>query len=315
MNIVFMGTPDFAVPPLKALIDAGHSILMVVTQPDRQKGRGRAIASSPVKQCAEEYGIPVLQPEKIRAPEAVEALRACPADVYVVAAFGQILPPEVLELPAHGCINIHASLLPTLRGAAPIQQAILEGHARTGITIMRMDEGCDTGDILLQAPCPIEARDTAGTLFDKLAALGAETIVRALTLLQEGALTPVPQDPSLATHAQKMTPATGQIRWTERAVFIERLIRATDPWPGAVTFLEGKRMKICEARIADREVPRPDGALPGTILSAIPDGLFVLTGDGVLQVTALQAEGGRRMTVKDYLLGHTVTSGQTFDRR
>ena len=308
MRIVFMGTPDFAEAALKALIEAGFDIACVVTQPDREKGRGREVQASPVKTCAMAHGIPVLQPDRVRDPGAVKALASFRADVFVVAAFGQILPQKVLDIPRLGCVNIHASLLPRYRGAAPIQHAILNGDAATGITIMKMDAGMDTGDILYREEIAITEEDTGGTLFEKLSVLGASCIVKALPLLEQGLLTPVKQDEALQTNAPKITKESGRIDWNRDAESIARRVRAFDPWPGAFTTVEGKAWKITGAR-AIRSDERGAEADAGCVLSSMPEGIRVRTGAGDLLITELQPAGKRRMAVIDFLNGHTLESG------
>ncbi len=306
MKIVYMGTPDFAVPALESIINAGHEVLCVVTQPDRPKGRGKELAVSPVKACALEHNLPVFQPERIKTAESVEYLRNLSADLFVVAAFGQILSQEVLDLPRYGCVNIHASLLPLYRGAAPIQQAVLDGQSETGVTIMKMDIGCDTGDILLQERIPITEEDTAGTMFDKLATLGAETIVKALPLIEAGELTPVKQDEEKSTKAGKVRKEEGHLNWEHDAAFLCRLIRAMSPWPSAYTRMEGKTLKIWKARALPQA--RAAGAA-GTITEVGKDYLTIQTGNGLVCVTELQLEGKRRMTTEEFLRGCHVTAG------
>lgn len=308
MKIVFMGTPDFAVPALKALQDAGHEIVCCVTQPDRAKGRGAKVQMPPVKLCAMEYGIPVLQPDKVRDKSCVQALRAFHADVFVVAAFGQILPKDVLDIPRYGCINIHASLLPRFRGAAPIQHALLSGETETGITIMRMDEGCDTGDILLQGCVPVTVEDTGGSLFETLSALGAKLIVQALPEIADGTLTGEAQDDALATDAPKLTKEAGIIDWNNDTMYIARQIRAFDPWPLAKTFLNGKALTVLSAKAAaDTETEAE--LKPGCVIAATKQGLFVKTGDGVLQILRLKPDGKKAMEVSAFLNGNAIESG------
>ena len=308
LKIVFMGTPDFARPALDALVKAGYQVLCCVTQPDRAKGRGGKVAMPPVKCCAMEYNIPVLQPDRVRDKSCVQALRAFQADFFVVAAFGQILPKEVLDIPRYGCINIHASLLPKYRGAAPIQRAILEGDAETGVTIMRMDEGCDTGDMLLQGSIPVTEEDTGGSLFEKLSTLGAELIVKALPDIASGALTGTKQDDALATDAPKLTKEMGMIDWSNDTEMITRQIRAFDPWPCATTLLNGKTLKVLAARAADAFETETD-PVPGCVISATKQGLYVKTGDGVLQILRLQPEGKKAMEVSAFLNGNALESG------
>ena len=243
MKIVYMGTPNFSVRPLEALIEAGHEISLVVCQPDRPKGRSKEPAPCPVKECALAHGLKIFQPERIKRPEAVAVLKEYPADVFVVAAFGQILSKEILDMPRYGCINIHASLLPKYRGAAPIQCSIINGDTHSGVSIMQMDEGIDTGDILLQRAIKIADDETGGSLFDKLSDLGSELIVEALKGLENESLTPVKQDASQSTHASMLKKEDGLINWRKSAEEIERLIRGTDPWPGAYNFFRSKMLK------------------------------------------------------------------------
>lgn len=249
MKIVYMGTPDFAVGPLESIIEAGHEVILVVTQPDREKGRGKEVVFSPVKECAVAHNIPVFQPEKIKKAEEVEFLKQYEADVFVVAAFGQILSKEILDMPRLGCVNIHASLLPKYRGAAPIQWAVIDGEEKTGVTIMRMDEGLDTGDILLQEEIILDAKETGESLFDRLAVLGSDTIVKALELMEKGELTPVPQDHDKSTYAKMLNKKMGVIDFNNSAVVIERLVRGLNSWPSAYTYINGKTLKIWEAEV------------------------------------------------------------------
>ncbi|MBR6390145.1 MAG: methionyl-tRNA formyltransferase [Lachnospiraceae bacterium] len=308
MKIIYMGTPDFAVGPLKAIIDAGYEVTAVVTQPDKPKGRSDRLIPSPVKEVAVEHDIPVLQPVRLRNPESIEELRAYPADIIVVAAFGQILPREVLKMPRFGCVNIHASLLPHLRGASPIQHAILMGDKESGVTIMQMDEGLDTGDILLQERIPIADDDTGGTLFDKLAVVGSGLIVKALPLIERGELTPVPQDEAMADHVGMLKKSMGQIDFTRPAAEIERQVRGMDPWPGAYTTYNGKQLKLWKISV---DITQDNDALPtpGTVIRTDRSSVYVSTGDGVLRIDELQLEGKKRMSVRDFLLGQHMNAG------
>ncbi len=308
MKIIYMGTPDFAVGPLKAIIDAGYEVTAVVTQPDKPKGRSDRLIPSPVKEVAVEHDIPVLQPVRLRNPESIEELRAYPADIIVVAAFGQILPREVLKMPRFGCVNIHASLLPHLRGASPIQHAILMGDKESGVTIMQMDEGLDTGDILLQERIPIADDDTGGTLFDKLAVVGSGLIVKALPLIERGELTPVPQDEAMADHVGMLKKSMGQIDFTRPAAEIERQVRGMDPWPGAYTTYNGKQLKLWKTSV---DITQDNDALPtpGTVIRTDRSSVYVSTGDGVLRIDELQLEGKKRMSVRDFLLGQHMNAG------
>lgn len=307
MKIVYMGTPDFSVGPLKALIEAGHEISLVVCQPDRPKGRSKEPAPCPVKECALEYGLKVFQPERIKRAEAVEELKKYPADVFVVAAFGQILSKEILDMPRFGCLNIHASLLPQYRGAAPIQYAVINGDEKSGVTIMQMDEGIDTGDILLQREVAIDADETGGSLFDKLSVLGSELITEALSALETGSLSPVKQDGSKATHVGMLTKEDGRINWFRSAQEIERLIRGTDPWPGAYTSLHSKVLKIWKAEVADAE---EDKGAQGMVIGVDKDSFLVACGRGVLKIKELQIEGRKRMSCADFLRGVRIETGE-----
>lgn len=306
MKIVFMGTPDYAVGALEALIRAGHEITAVVTQPDKAKGRSGSLQPSPVKVCAREHGISVFQPERIRRPEGVEQLRAYEADVFVVAAFGQILSQEILDMPAYGCLNIHASLLPRYRGASPIQHVIIDGEKKTGITIMQMDAGIDTGDILYQKELPIDRQDTYSTLYEKLTSLGGVAIVEALELLQRGALQPVKQRDEDSCYARIITKDMGRIDFASEAISIERLIHGMDPWPSAYTFLQGRQLKIWDAAAEDGDVP---GAEPGTVTTVGKQDFVVAAGQGLLRVREVQLEGKKRMSTHDFLLGVRLAPG------
>ncbi len=301
MRIVFMGTPDFSVPALKALVEAGHQVIAVVTQPDKPKGRGKEVQMTPVKIQAMEYGIPVYQPAKVREASFVEVLKGLEADVYVVIAFGQILPKAVLELPKYGCINIHASLLPKYRGAAPIQWCVIDGEGETGITTMMMDVGLDTGDMLEKAVIPIEEKETGGSLHDKLSMAGGDLILSTLKKLEEGTLVRTPQTDEGTCYAKMLTKSLGDIDWNQGAVSIERLIRGLNPWPSAYTMWNGKTIKIWAADvIAGREaadflsesgVPAETGTAPGTVVCSDKRGLVVCTGGGLLSIRELQMEG------------------------
>ena len=307
MKIVFMGTPDFAVPALEALIEAGHEITAVVTQPDRPKGRGKELAISPVKECALKHGLKIMQPEKIKDEAAVSQLKQIDADVYVVAAFGQILSQEILDIPRLGCVNIHASLLPKYRGAAPIQQAIIEGEKSTGITIMQMNAGMDTGDILATASIPIGEEDTAGTMFDKLSALGGELVTQTLPRLEAGEITPVPQDNALSTKCGKITKEMGHINWNMSSAKIRSLVQAMNPWPSSFTGVSGKILKIWRARALNE----PAKGAPGTVSEVTKDSFLVNTGNGQLEVLEVQLEGKKRMKTADFLLGYELKAGDS----
>lgn len=311
MKIVYMGTPDFAVAPLEAVIKAGHEVSAVVTQPDKQKGRGRGVQMTPVKECALKHGIPVFQPVKIKEAEAMRQLSGYPADIFVVAAFGQILPEEILNMPRYGCINIHASLLPAYRGAAPIQQVILNGEKETGVTIMQMAKGLDTGDMLCKTVVPIDARETGESLHDKLMEAGARLLADALPKIEKGGLIPEKQDEALASYAGKLTKSMGLIDWEKEAVVLERLVRGLNSWPSAYTFYQGKTLKIWEADVIGEMPGKNTEKKPGCVAAVEKDSFDVYTGQGLLRIRCLQLEGKRRMAVKDFLSGYEVTPGMT----
>ena len=304
MKIVFMGTPDFSVGALEALLKAGHEVTAVVTQPDKCKGRSDKLIFSPVKECALAHDIPVLQPERIKRPEAVEELQKYPADVFVVAAFGQILSKEILDMPKYGSINIHASLLPKYRGSSPIQWAVINGEEETGVTIMQMDEGLDTGDILYQKTLKLAPKETGESLFERLAVLGAEAIVEALPLLEEGKLTPIPQKEEEATKTVMLKKTMGEIDWTKSAVEIERLVRGLNSWPSAYTLMGGKQLKIWDA-----DVDKETKAKPGEVAFVEKQRFAVGCKEGMLWINSLQLEGKKRMDTQAFLLGNTVTPG------
>lgn len=311
LKIVFMGTPDFAVGALEALIREGYEITAVVTQPDKPKGRSKELLPSPAKVCALEHGIPVLQPRRIKAPEAIAELKTYEADVYVVAAFGQILSQEILDIPRLGSLCIHASLLPKYRGASPIQHVIIDGEEKTGVTIMQMDAGIDTGDMLYKKEVPIDSEDDYETLSDKLTVLGGEAIIEALPLLTEGKLTPQKQNDEESCYAAMIRKEMGRIDFTRSALEIDRLIRGLTPWPSAYTGYKGKQLKIWKA------VPLPEepagGHAPGELLSVEKDAVTVATGDGALKILELQLEGKKRMTAHDFLLGVKLQPGEVLE--
>ena len=316
MRLIFAGTPDFARAALERLHAAGFEIALVLTQPDRPAGRGMKLHPSAVKQFAQAHGIPVAQPRSLRldgkfpddAAQARQALQDARADAMVVAAYGLLLPQWVLDLPRRGCLNIHASLLPRWRGAAPIHRAIEAGDPQTGITIMQMDAGLDTGDTLLVERLAIEAADTTGSLHDRLAPLGARLIVEALELAACGGLRPVPQPRDGVTYAHKIEKAEGRVDWTLPASAIERRMRAFDPFPGAHSDLAGETLKLWRGQV----LPATIGAEPGTIVQAGPAGIDVATGDGTLRLLEAQRPGGKRLAVADLLHGMAVLPGQRF---
>lgn len=311
MKVVYMGTPDFAVGALEALIEAGHQVTAVVTQPDKPKGRGKEVQMSPVKACALKYNIPVLQPVKIKEAEAVETLRTYQADIFVVAAFGQILSEEILAMPKYGCVNIHASLLPKYRGAGPIQWAIINGEKITGVTIMRMDKGLDTGDMLFQKEVVIAPDETADTLHDKLAEAGAHLIVEALAKIEAGDVTPVKQKDEESCYAKMLTKAMGRIDWQMDAKKLDCLIRGLISWPGASTVFRGKSLKIWKEEVVSEQDGFNAMAQPGTVVRVEKDAFYVQTGKGILKILEVQPEGKKRMAVKDFLLGYPVKVGET----
>lgn len=297
-KIVFMGTPDFAVPTLRALIEH-HEVTGVVTQPDRPAGRGGKVRQSPIKQVALEVGIPVFQPEKIRKRDAITELEQWDADAYVVAAFGQILPQRVLDIPQHGSINVHASLLPRWRGAAPIHAAIREGDTHTGITIMVMDAGLDTGPMLSQAALPIRPDETGETLHDKLADLGAKLLIQTLPGYFSGTVKPQPQDDALVTYAPQIEKSEGYIDWTQTSAQIDRHVRAFTPWPGTFTDWDGKTLKILDGATRDTNV----GGESGTVISQ-DNGIGIVTGDGVYLPQTVQLPGKKPTAIAAFLRGY-----------
>jgi len=307
MRLIFAGTPEFSAKALGALVCAGHEVVLVLTQPDRPAGRGMSLAMSPVKQLAQAQGLSVLQPVSLKLPEIQAQLAAAGAEVMIVAAYGLILPKAVLDIPPRGCLNIHASLLPRWRGAAPIQRAILAGDGETGITIMQMDEGLDTGPMLLKRPLPIMANDTAHALHDKLAALGADAIVAALAQLQSGVLSGQFQDERLATYAAKLTKAEGRLDWIRPARELERAVRAYNPFPIAQAVFKGEVWRIWQAETSDHS-----GA-PGEVLRVDKDGVLVACGEGALLLREVQKAGGRRLPLAQFLPGNPVKAGERFD--
>lgn len=309
MKIVFMGTPDFAVPTLDALSRSEFQVACAVTQPDRPKGRGQAVRFPPVKQFALERGIPVLQPEKVNTPDFIEALRELAPDLVVVVAFGQILSSKALAVPRHFCLNLHASLLPKYRGAAPINRAIINGERETGVATMKMDAGMDTGDILLTRAVPIKDSDNAQTLHDTLAAAGADLVLETVRRLERGALSPTPQDHSQATYAAKLKKEDGLICWNKSAVQIRNLVRGLEPWPGAYVFYKSRRIRVCETETA----PGAPGDEPGTVVRVSDYGIEVGTGHGRAVVTRLQPESKKPMSAKSFLQGHPICKGDRFE--
>ena len=304
-----MGTPDFSVGTLEALIEAGHEVVLVVTQPDKPKGRGHDMQFTPVKEVALKHNIPVFQPKRVRNVECIEELRKYDADVMVVVAFGQILPKEILEMTKYGCINVHASLLPKYRGAAPIQWAIIEGETVSGVTTMQMDEGLDTGDMLLKTIIPIEAKESGGSLFDKLAEAGAKLCVETLDGLVAKTIIPEVQGETPTAYAKQIKKELGDIDWTWDGKAIERLIRGLTPWPSAYSNWNGKQMKIWDAEILDGNTEE----MPGTIVKVEKDAFYVQTGNGLLKVCELQIPGKKRMDAGAFLRGYQVKAGEKFE--
>jgi methionyl-tRNA formyltransferase len=305
LKLILMGTPDFAVPSLIALHQSHHRILRVITQPDRPKGRGRRMAISPVKKAAVQLGYDVAQPSSAQGDGFIATCFNPDPDLLVVVAYGNILPATVVSRLALGAVNVHASLLPHYRGAAPIQWAIINGDSHTGVTTMRMDAGMDTGDILLTDRTSIRPDDTAATLHDRLAAMGAELLVHTLDRMATGDIEPIPQDDSQATYAPLLKKKNGEIDWHRSATAIERLIRGMTPWPGAYTFQEGQRLKIFRAAVA----LSTSDVTPGTVVKGFADELRVATGEGMLSILELQGASGKRLPIADYLRGHPIPPG------
>lgn len=305
MKIVFMGTPDFSVETLKQILAAGHEVSLVVTQPDRPRGRGKKPSFSPVKEYATEQNIPCFQPEKIRDASCIEILQKEQADIFVVVAFGQILPQRILDIPKYGCMNVHASLLPKYRGAAPIQWSVINGDAETGVTTMRMDAGMDTGDILLQDRIAIAPDETGGSLFDKLAVAGGALCVKTLAQIADGTIESIPQDHEAATYTRMISKQDGEIDFTLPAERIECLIRGMNPWPSAYTRIGNKMLKIWEADV----IAQKDAHQPGEIFDVTKDAFCVAAGEGALKILSLQLEGKKRMNTADFLRGYTLENG------
>jgi methionyl-tRNA formyltransferase len=314
MRIIFMGTPDFAVPSLRVLVENHYDVLAVVTQVDKPAGRGHATKAPPAKEYAIAHNIPVIQPVKLsKQGEIIEQLKAMKPDLFVTCAFGQILSQAVLDIPRLGTINVHGSLLPRYRGAAPIQWAVINGEKETGITTMFTDIGVDTGDMLLKASCEIPDDMTAGELHDVLSLLGAKVLLNTIQALEKGTLKPAKQDDALATHAPRMTKEIGCIHWEDQAVRIHNLVRGTTPWPGAYTVFNGMKMRIWKTRVDTEPLSSHTArSLPGTILALDAGGMLVQTGDGTIRVLEIQFESGKRMTPWEYSRGHSLSVGHTF---
>lgn len=310
MRIIFMGTPDFSVGTLEALVEAGHEVVLAVTQPDKPKGRGKEVSFSPVKEKALELGIPVFQPRKIREPESLQELGRYEADAMVVIAFGQILPREILDMTRYGCINVHASLLPKYRGAAPIQWAVIEGEKVSGVTTMQMDEGIDTGDMIEKTEVVLDAKETGGSLHDKLAKAGAELCVSTLDKIEKGTAVFTRQEESPTAYARQLDKKLGEIDWSLAAEKTERLIRGLNPWPSAYTMWEDRIMKLWEAEVVQED----SGQAPGTIVRVDKKAFYVQTGKGLLKVLALQIPGKKRMETDAFLRGYHLEEGCVLGR-
>jgi methionyl-tRNA formyltransferase len=309
MRIVFMGTPEFAVPSLEALLKSDDEVVGIVTQPDRPKGRGQVLTPPPIKLIAQREGIPSLQPVKIRVPEFLTALAAWKPDLIAVTAYGRILHSPILTLPPMGCVNVHGSLLPKYRGAAPVQWAVINGETETGITTMMMDEGMDTGAMLLQESLPIFSEDTAGSLAPRLAALGGRLLVETIARLKAGTITPQPQNHALATLAPPLKKEDGAIDWAMSASNIANRVRGLSPWPGAYTYIGSERWMVWSAT----QSPGKPDVVPGTIIEVTKQSIQVATGDGVLALKEIQPSNSKRLIVAQYLAGHRVSAGQRFD--
>ena len=309
MRIVFMGTPDFSVPALNALVDAGHEVAAVVTQPDRPKGRGKDVQMTPVKLQALEYGIPVYQPEKVKDPAFVEILKELHPEAIVVIAFGQILSKAILDIPPYGCVNIHASLLPKYRGAAPIQWAVIDGEKETGVTTMMMDVGLDTGDMISQAVVTLAEDETGGSLFGKLAQAGAELLIKTLPSIEQGTaeFEKQPQE-SPTPYASMITKQMGHMDFNRPAEELERLVRGLNPWPSAYTFINGKTLKVWKCKVSAEETD----AAPGTVFLTDKDGIHAACGQGALILTEVQLEGKKRMDTEAFLRGYHIENGTCF---
>ena len=313
MKIVYMGTPDFAVNPLHALAEAGYEVAGVVTQPDKPKGRGKTMLPTPVKEEALKHGFPVYQPVKVRDPEFLQVLEKLEPDIIVVAAFGQIIPKSILELPKYGCINIHASLLPKYRGAAPIQQAVIDGEKESGVTIMRMGTGLDTGDMISRIVVPIAKDETGGTLFDKLAEAGAKLLVETLPHIFDGTAVYEKQpEESPTPYAGMITKQMGLINFGKSAAELERLVRGLNPWPSAFTFWNGKTLKVWESFVVKSEEAGTEKSEPGTVVKTDKKGIYVACGEDVLVLSQVQLEGKKRMDADAFLRGCHIETGSRF---
>ena len=317
MKVIFMGTPDFSVGTLEMLIQAGHEIVLVVTQPDKPKGRGKSMQFPPVKEAALAHGLEVYQPKRVRELACIEYLKKQERDVIVVVAFGQILPKEILEMPRYGCVNVHASLLPKYRGAAPIQWAVINGEKITGVTTMRMDEGLDTGDMILKEEVTLKEDETGGSLFERLAQVGAELCIKTLKVMEQGTAVYTSQNQEEATYTTMIKKQLGEIDWTKSAQEIERFVRGLNPWPSAYTYLEGKTLKIWKAFVKEETISAVKSSLEinqgidsGTIVNITKDSIEVQTGQGILVLKEIQLEGKKRMCVDAFLRGFHLEIGK-----
>lgn len=306
-----MGTPEFAVPSIEILVKNNKNVALVVTQPDRPRGRGQKVTFSPVKEFAVENNIPVIQPEKIKSAECVEQLKMIEPDLFVTCAFGQFLTTAVLDIPKYGTVNVHGSLLPKYRGAAPIHWAIINGEQKTGVTTMLTVLKLDAGDILLKREIEISDDMTAGQLHDKMSVVGAELLLETIQQMEKGNITPIPQNEAEVTYAPRICRDTGEIVWSSSARTIHNLVRGTTPWPVAYAYLNGERMRICKTEVYDEEKVTENE--PGTIIDTTKDGLLVQTGKGILKVFEVQCDNSRRMTVQEYICGHTLNQGDCFE--
>lgn len=308
MKIVYMGTPDFAVPPLEALVRSEYEVAAVVTQPDKPKGRGKTLMPTPVKEEAMKHDIPVYQPLKVRDPEFVEILENIAPDIIVVAAFGQIIPKKILDMPKYGCINIHASLLPKYRGAAPIQQAVIDGEKESGVTIMRMGTGLDTGDMISKVVVPLDKEETGGSLFDKLAQAGASLLIETLPSIEDGTASyEVQPEESPTPYAAMINKKMGLMDFSKSAAELERLVRGLNPWPSAYTFLNGKTLKVWKSTV--EKAANGGKTVPGTIIAVDKTGIHVVCGEDVLVLCEVQLEGKKRMETDAFLRGYQVEAG------
>lgn len=308
MKVLFMGTPDFAVPTLEAIIDEGHEVTLVITQPDKMKGRGKKVEYSPVKECAINHDIPVFQPLKVKDELSIEEIKKHEFDVIVVVAFGQIIPKTILDMPKYGCINVHSSLLPAYRGAAPIQWTILMGEQQTGVTTMYMDEGIDTGDIILQETTVISDRETGQSLHDRLARMGAKLLIKTLPMLEDGSAVRTKQDNEKSNYVGMINKEMGRIDFSKSAVEIDRLIRGLSPWPSAYTFIDGKMLKIWDATVVESDAGF-ENAANGTVTYVDKNEFHIKTGEGTLCVDEVQLQGKKRMDTGSFLRGYSVLVG------